>query len=219
MNKYLFLICCLILISTYACEKGDQSITVQGKVKNPNTGNGISNATVILDNKPVSSSVYNAGYQKLVSATTSSDGSYQLEYKREKSSDYRISVRKESYITFRQEYAPEVFETDDEINMSFELASKGYLKTEITNESSYDDNDHIVFSFLDAGNHQCVDCCPSEFIHGYGPYYDTSFVCVAPGSSYYSYEYNVTLNNSTSLYGPDSVYVEPFDTTTISISY
>ncbi|MCF8217538.1 MAG: carboxypeptidase-like regulatory domain-containing protein [Bacteroidales bacterium] len=220
MKKYSLLVfSCLLLLGFSSCEKDEQNITVEGKVINTNTGNGVSDATVILDNKPVSSSVYNAGYQKLVSATTSSDGSYQLQYEKERSSDYRITVRKDSYIPFREEYAPDVFEAEQQVNMSFNLASKGYIKTEINNVSSYNENDHIVLRFLDAGQYECIDCCPSEYIHGYGQYFDTTFVCIAPGGDYYSYEYNVTINNSTNLYGPDSVYIEPFDTTKITIEY
>ncbi|MGM0611953.1 MAG: carboxypeptidase-like regulatory domain-containing protein [Bacteroidota bacterium] len=220
MKKHFLLIfCCLLLLGSNSCEKDEQNITVEGKVKNTNTGNGVPGATVILDHKPVSSSVYNAGYQKLVSTTSSSGGTYQLKYEKERSSDYRITVRKESHITFRKEYAPDVFEEKEQINMSFDIASKGYIKTEINNVSSYNEDDHIVFRFLKGGQQQCVDCCPSGYIHGYGQYYDTTFVCAAPGGDYYTYEYNVTINNSTNMYGPDSAYIEPFDTTKMTVEY
>ena len=220
MKKYLIMIfCCWLILGQMSCEKEEQNITVEGKVKNTNTGNGIPDATVILDNKPVSSSVYNAGYQKLASTTSSSDGSYELNYKKERSSDYRITVRKDAYINFRKEYAPDKFESKEKINMTFDIASKGYIKTEITNVSSYNDDDHFFIRFLDAGDGQCTDCCPSAYIHGYGQYFDTIIVCAAPAEDYYRYEYNVTINNSTSLYGPDSIYVKPFDTTKITIDY
>lgn len=208
----------LLLMVIISCKKDEQEIKLSGKVINPNNQNGIESADVYLDHKPVSSSIYNAGYQNLNSTMTTSDGSYTIKYEKTRSSDYRIKITKEDYFTFEKEYTPGKFEDNSEIKMNFNLYPKGFLKTSINNVSSYNNNDHIVFRFLNM-DQQCAGCCPSSYIHGYGQYFDTLFVCAAEGGEYLSYEYSVTINNSTNLYGPDSVYVNPFDTTSLNIEY
>lgn len=219
MNKSKSLIFSVLFsILIVSCDKDEQKIKLSGKVLNPNNQLGIENADVFLDHKPVSSSIYNAGYQQLSSASTKSDGSYSLTYEKTRSSDYRIKVRKDDYFIFEKEYSPEKFENENEIKMNFNLFPKGFLKTSISNVSSYDNNDHIVFRFLNM-EQQCMDCCPADYIHGYGQSFDTLFVCAAEGGTYLTYEYSVTINNSTNLYGPDSVYVQSFDTTLINIDY
>lgn len=212
----LFLSSLLLIFS--ACKEEDQTIKVKGKVSDPKTGQGVAAATIILDNKPVSSSVYNAGYQKLASADTKSDGTYELKYEKEKSSDYRIRVRKDGYFLLEKEYPPQKFESDSEVNLNFGLQIKGYVRTHLKNVSNYNQDDHIVFRFPDM-EQQCADCCPSDYLHGYGQYFDSIFVCAAPGNNWLRYEYSVTISGSTNLYGPDSVYVKASDTVNLNVNY
>lgn len=201
-----------------SCTKDDKTITVDGSVTDPNRNMPVANADVILDYKPVSSSIYNAGYQNLVSASTASDGSYELKYDKEKSSDYRIRIRKDKYFMFEKEYAPEKFESNSSVSMSFYLIPEAFVKTELTNISSFNDQDHIVFQFPEIDGSYPGQCSPG-YIHGYGRYFDSSFVCAVPGDEHLSYEYDVTVNGKTSHYGPDSIYTPAFDTTLLKINY
>lgn len=208
----------LICVMFFSCAKEENTIVVEGKISDPNLEKPLAGADIILDNKPVSSSVYNAGYQTLTSTTSGSDGSYKMEYEKEKSLDYRIRVRKDDYFLLEKEYAPEKFESGDDIFLSFNLLPKGYVKTIIKNKNSFNDQDHIIFQFTGM-NGNSVGSCPGGYIHGYGKYFDTSFVCAAPGNDSLGYEYEVTKNGSTNLNGPYSEYISAFDTTLIEIDY
>ena len=99
----------LLLMVIISCKKDEQEIKLSGKVINPNNQNGIESADVYLDHKPVSSSIYNAGYQNLNSTMTTSDGSYTIKYEKTRSSDYRIKITKEDYFTIKKEYTTRKF--------------------------------------------------------------------------------------------------------------
>ncbi|MFO8086406.1 MAG: hypothetical protein R6T91_01195 [Bacteroidales bacterium] len=218
MNYSVLFIMFLGFVGLFGCQKQTETITVTGKIWNPNTNQAVSQADVFLSNKPVSSSVYNASYQQLAFTASTSDGSYTLKFDREKSSDYRMRVQKDGYFLYEKEYAPGTFESSEDVSLSFDLLSKGYVNTRIRNLSSYNQDDHVVFRFLNI-DQQCSDCCPGGFVHGYGQYFDTSFVCAAPGDDYLVYQYSVTINNATNIFGPDSVFVNTADTTDLSIDY
>lgn len=191
---------------------------VTGKVWDPYRDIPVQGASVILDNKPVSSSVYSAGFQTMETTETRSDGSYKLVFEKQRSSAYRLRIRKQGYIMFEKEYEPHIFEEQKEVNLSFSMPAKGYVRTRIQNMSSHNENDHIVFRFLSV-DFQCPDCCSGAFLTHTGRFFDTTFVCAAPANSHLKYEYTSTINNNTFLTGPDSVLIPVMDTVLLNIIY
>lgn len=202
----------------FSCSKDDSKVVVKGKVRETGNAKAVEGVTVRLDHKPVSSSIYTSGFQILATDITKADGTYKLEFTKTRSSDYRVRLNKKGYFTVENEYPPAQFETNSDIYLDFFVYPEAFVRTQIQNVSSYNEQDHIAFRFLDL-RAQCKDCCPSGYIHGYGRYYDTTFVCATAGEAYLTYEYSVTMNQTTVLHGPDSVFVAAFDTVDLNITY
>ncbi len=217
MMKHVFIVCCLI-VTFSACKKEDETITFTGKVTSSNINMQVEDAVVILDYKPVSSSLYTAGYKKLASGRSAADGSFEMEFARSRSSDYRVRVRKQGYFTFEKEYVPVVFESENTVINNYDIVPKAYVKVQLKNTTQYNSNDHLVFSFPDMEN-LGAGCCTQDYIHGHGRFFDTSFVCASAGDDYLIYEFNYTMGNSTSHSGPDSVFLNAFDTTALNVLY
>ncbi len=208
----------LAVLALGSCGKDEEMVRVTGKIHDPYRDIPVGGASVILDNKPVSSSVYSAGFQTMATTETRSDGSYELNFQKQRSSSYRLRIRKPEYLLVEREYDPYVFEEQEEVKLSFAMPAKGYVRTRIQNMSSHNENDHIVFRFLHV-DFQCVDCCSGAFLSHTGRYFDTSFVCAAPANSHLKYEYSSTINNNTHLTGPDSVLVPVMDTIPLNVIY
>lgn len=206
----------LILILVSGCRQKDGfESRLYGRVVNAETGGNITGAEVTFEQQLVANGSFNANWQFVGYQETTSQG-YDFTFERQNAASMRLDIRHDDYFDRIKNVNPDNVRTGEELSLEVALTAKSFLKVSVNNETPLNDQDELVFRLLGA-EFSCA-CCDEEERTFIGQDIDTSWTCPLPGYQYLHYRFDVdkdTLEYITF----DSIYIEPFDTSFLNISY
>ncbi|MFM8596558.1 MAG: hypothetical protein ACKOBN_05655 [Flavobacteriales bacterium] len=199
----------LVLVLTFACEKGTGTFVIKGKITDNTFSTGLSGAELKFYKVPIGTSE-----EILVDVLSlPQDGSYEFKVPREKIERYIIRIFKTNYFPIEKEvyYSELSIKEPKEINLNTDAMSWVQIHFKNNNPSNLDHFRYIKQEGLTG----CESCCPSIAQDFYGPL-DTTFYCINKANSTYSILYWElgTPNN-----GLKSAFTTPFDTAQIEVLY
>jgi hypothetical protein len=211
---FILLTACMML---GACRKKSSDIAFNGRVINPGNNTPIEGAAVSIASTSVQSWVYNSNFQDIANTSSATDGTFSFEFPSQAASAYRIYIFKSNYFPNTTLLNANDVTPDAPYNADFELIPEATINLHIRNTSPTDSADRILYRIL-LQTVSCVGCCPTGYIEGEGPTYDTTIVCKTYGNMYFIVESNITKGISTVI-RKDSVYMEPFVESDLDIFY
>jgi hypothetical protein len=219
-NIYILLILVIsvsVIAGIASCKKNKNTITINGKIYDPNAGTYISGASITISSSKVSSGFYNSNYTDIATTTTDANGAFTFEFEQEKSAGYRFYITKDNYFDNTIDIPDADIQPENVYAPTFEFYPEGYLKLHVKNSSPYNADDYIGY-YYDITNINCVDCCTNTVFKGYGKTYDTTYTCKAYGNNNVQVNWHVTKFGMDVAYA-DTIFCAPFDTTFFEILY
>lgn len=207
--KKLFGIVLLLAIVLNACKRDELSFILEGTVNDATNNTTLSGATVEIYTFLLGGSLGT----KVKTLTTDSQGSFAYDLEREKYEKIEIHVRKNNYFEVIDEIPFSNLTTDGSNTFTYNLSAKSWTKFVIFNQQPVASDELKILK--DSGKEACEDCCANGYYYYYGEV-DTVVYCPNDGNRYMKFYYWVNGNESN---GVDSVYNEPFDTTTYEFYY
>jgi len=201
---YKALLFCFGLFLFLGCKKKTITYKIVGSVNDQTFSSNLSGATVELK-------VTYAGTGNLVTketVSTSSDGSFTFELKRDKIESVTVVVSKSGYFQQSQTYNMDDLSVEDDNVITFHTKAKAWVALHFTGDGT-----KTVKYFRSDGLSNCSECCPS------GEYTlnnvtDQTIVCINNGNTNYGIYYMIV--NETG-YVPLSITTPAFDTTELVI--
>lgn len=219
-NANIFLLLVILLFFIFgisSCKKHKNIITINGHIYDPYSGLYVSSADVTISSCTINSGFYNSNYTDIATTSTDANGAFSFEFEQEKSSGYRFYIYKDHYFDNTIDIPESNIQPENIYAPTFEIYPSAYIKLHVKNNSPYDDNDFIAYSY-DVGNAGCIDCCTNTVLKGYGKTYDSTYKCKTFGSKDVLINWHVTKWSIDMAYS-DTVYCTPFDTTYYEILY
>ena len=215
MKKFInILILAIILIG---CQKKSETISLKGKVFDPNQNTYIKGARVTLQATLISSGVYSSAYQDISSGLTDASGNFSFDINVQHVVSYKIIIQKDSYFYYEKIINPDAWTPGQTYSLSYNIYPEAYIKLDIKNVNPFDNNDVIYYAFA-TGYSDCTECCSNKYFSGTGIQFNTIFKCKTFGAVNADLIWHFTKNNIDTQY--DSIiYCKPFDTTCIKIRY
>ncbi|NTW31846.1 MAG: carboxypeptidase regulatory-like domain-containing protein [Bacteroidetes bacterium] len=222
MNRlYSIIILCILLLPITvffnSCKKDKSSIIINGSVYDPNIKIYIADASVTISTSKVSSGFYNSNYSDIASTTTDANGNFTFKFDKELSNGYRIFISKNKYFDLTVDISGNDFQAGNTYTPVYEIFPVGYLKLHVKNNTPFDDNDFIAYSYT-FGFLSCYECCSNIVNKAYGENYDVTTKCKTYGSQNVVIGWHVTKHGNDIAYN-DTVFCSPFDTTYYEILY
>lgn len=217
--QFSFILLASISLVISGCRKEPEEIelTVSGTVSDPFAGATLDGVDVRLAVNEVTAGIWNNSYVSLDQSTTSSDGRFSYTFEQRNAVDYRLRWSKDGYFDNETFIDPEDITTAMAYDQNYALYSKAWFKVQLVNSNPFDQSDYVIYQQTrGAGN--CNACCQSTQMTLNGPDVDTTMTCTLYGDQWVKYEYVVYRNNQINSY-TDSVYVQPFDTTSVQVLY
>ncbi len=210
MIKKLTLLLSLCLVITVACKKKTVNYVMRGTVTNTANSVALSDILITLTRFPLSGT----GPSIVVAApSTSSDGTFRIETKREKSEKYTIVYSKPGYFSKLVVIDVDNLSTEEDNDFSSSLNAIGYIKFVLKNVSPLAVDEFKIFR---QGSNTACDICCSAGYSFYPGAVDTVFFCPANAGSSFKFDWWV---NSTASFGSENYTVIAFDTITFTKVY
>jgi len=220
-RQYFQLILCLTFILffgiIFSCRKENTTITIHGTVYDPNRKANVSGASVTISSSKISNGYYNSNYTDIATTTTDGNGNFSFQFQKEQSSGYRISITKTNYFDNTIDIPDANIVAGTTFTPTYDLYTKAYIKLHVKNNSPYDANDVIVYSYT-SGYITCYECCSDTYFKGYGETFDSTSICKTHGNQNVVIYWHAT-KNSYDISHFDTLYCPSFDTTTYQILY
>jgi hypothetical protein len=202
-----------------ACKKDESSsYSLTGTVRDGDTGEGLSNVSVVVEKQVIQNGVFGQTWLNAVATNTVSDGSFNCTWPRENFAALRVTPEKENYVGGIKNLDVDAFKNAQDFSLSNDLVmfKEGFVSVSLRNTGEAAAQDRLAFTFLNA-NFDC-NCC-SNFWRVYeGASVDTTFTCRIYGNRWLKYQVNTTLGFADSI-AVDSVYCSAFTTTAVQIDY
>lgn len=170
----------LILLS---CKKKDENYIISGKIVNPELNAPVAHVSVTLYGTKISGGVVQSQQEKLATAISSTDGSFQLKFNKQVFSSLKIVLSKEGHFYKEQLINPDNLNPGEEYNINLQMHAMSWLKTIVRNVGSQYTSDQLFYR-LSFPYSNCNTCCPTSqrIFNGVG--IDTSWICPVYGGNY-----------------------------------
>lgn len=210
----------LCLAALPGCKKnGPIEITINGTVKDAQTGSILSGATVRLSVKEVVNGTFSNSYHHIETQTTGSGGSFSFTFENRNASDYKIEVTKDLYFEYTTSINPEALSTSQANAHHARIYPKAWYSINIVNSNPYDAADEILYQNLNTGDFTgCTSCCTNDQVTYIGETVNETLDCNVYGESWLRFQWVVTKATIPVLY-QDSVFCTSFDTTAYTLLY
>ncbi len=193
-----------------SCKKKELNFTLKGTVTDHTFGGGLNGA--VLNLEEISSNGKNLGV--VAEATISSDGNYELTFKRNSSLKYILTVTKPNYFNIFEEIPFGDFSTEEDLVKNYSSKAKAWVKLTFNNNAPILESDFLHYTKQE-GKQDCEECCPKTEQEVTGITGKTIY-CLNDGNTTYSYSY---LSNSTPTPAFKTIVTPAFDTVEIITNY
>lgn len=209
-NGVLLLISCLIL---QACKKEPIQYIFKGVVTESASGGALSGADVSVTQRTYNGSVASSYFVAGGEAVSSSSGSYEISFDREKVFEFKVEMLKSGYFDYEEIIGSAYVSTENPNVVDHEMEPKSWITFHLKNIGGMDTDEFsmIHYNFRTG----CMGCTTNTFFT-YTGQVDSTFTILTTGGVYTKYAYK---NPGFSVYNQDSVYTTPFDTVFVNINY
>ena len=215
--KSLYLLTVIALFSHCKKEGNNDQVVIKGRITDALTGDAANDVSIKLFIKGIVDGVFNNNFQLIAEDQSDVNGNYQIQFSKGTPTTYRFQVSGDGYYNLQQDENPDDFSVNNENEFDLEINSRAWLKVRVVDEGTVNNGDMVTFG-LSTENNACENCCSSSIIEISGSVDDTQ-VCELFGGSY-AYVNGVAVDAN---FGPmdihDSVLIQPFDTTMMTISF
>ena len=210
----------LISIGVAGCNKNRvASYVIRGQITDPNLNTPIAGATVTLRAQEVIGSTLSSSFKVLATTTTAANGTYTIQFDRVNATEYRIEVEKDLYFGTEESINPDDLKTSEMNVYSYEIGAQSWIHIHLKNQNPANANDEVTYQMNPGAAQTCgPSCCTSLAFTLEGETVDTTWVCTNTGG------HDATLNayyvkNGIGGTVSQTVYVQPFDTTFVTLFY
>lgn len=210
LKKIIFIL--LVSGVVLGCKKNSAlTFAIHGTVTDESFNKGLESATVIIYEKPVTST----DYKEIGRTTTDASGNYTLTFPRNRVEGYRVLIQKDYY--FDKEYTVAFADLNPKKSIEYNFGTTAYswVKIHLQNIDEVNSYDDFIYKKTQ-GRTDCMECCPTGVEqHFYGAL-DTVFYCITDGNKPFAYFYQL---GNTSTLGTNQQNTVAFDTITLTTSY
>ena len=208
--KYYLLTLLIVLFTLSSCNKRELDFEFSGTIIDPNSGLGISNASI----KFFTSSLGNNVETLKGETITDASGYYETSIERSKFETLDIRVKKENYFEVDETYSIEDLTTENSNEFNYNLSPKSWTKFILKNNFSPESGDELKIQKV-LGKTDCEECCANETTYYLGNV-DTVVICPNDGGTNMKIFWWV---NGNELNGEELILNIPFDTSNVTIIY
>lgn len=202
-----------LAIGFYSCKKDPIVLKFKGTVTDRFLGNRIDGVSVTISQKKLVDGALGSSYQLAGSAITDANGDFNIEFAREKATEFLIEYEKENYFSFSRPEGSAAISSGTINNLDQTMDSKAWIQFDILHElgDSTDEYKIIKQNFREG----CYGCAKNNTLTFQG-LIDTSITYLTTGGTYVKF---VKINVTNEISELDSIYTTPFETTTYQITY
>lgn len=212
---------CIVVIGLsvllFSCKKDPKTILFGGTVTDTYQHTVVPGVLVTLQANGIVDGIYNASYVTLATATTDASGSFNFEFDESAYDAFRITLQKDGYYLSQSIVGSANVSSGSPYNSSFAISSKAYVSVHFKNETPFDSNDTIRYSFLNNPVSD-FDCCSSTTKSFGGMAVDTTITCNSVGG-YGLVLFRTVIKNDVSASRADSIFTIPSDTVVFDVLY
>jgi len=205
----------LVILFTFSCKKKEEVYLLEGKVTNARTGQGIGGAQVEVERTTTSNTVVSGGFSTADNATTSSDGSFALEWPSERLVEARLKASATNYFSRTVDLRTDDFAPEEIVRKNIALYPQASIRIHLLNQFTVGGGDVLIFSLPNAV-FDC-NCCSNDESTYVGPL-DTTYTCKVYGDTWIKYRTRVGSITQDSL-SIDSIFCPSFQTTDLFVPY
>ncbi|MEZ4799187.1 MAG: hypothetical protein R2809_05270 [Flavobacteriales bacterium] len=196
------------LIFFASCKKDQSpSYRLQGTVSEAESGQPLSDVSVLIEKQSLSGNNYNGVYVMADQEYTSGSGSYSAEWDRDNVVELRATLTKNQYITVVRDLNPNILSTESAATVNFQMHPQSFVKIVFEKNPSLSQNQQINFRF-DNAIFDC-NCCTNDWVSYSPAILDTSKTCQVYGDYWLKYRYELIRANQDSIVY-DSIYCPRF---------
>ena len=219
MKRVLVLVVLAIMLPVISCKKEKaETISVQGRIFDPNTGSNVEGARVVLSgSKLETGGIYSSYYSEIATAITDAGGNFGFQFTEDRYAGYRISVSKDLYFGYTEDVTTSEIKPGIVFSPVYNIYPVCYVRLRVRNSLPFDEDDHFAYSFT-AGYLNTSGGCSNTIFQGSGMTYSDTIRCSTYGNQIVKLGWHVT-KNGISLFYEQSKYCPAFDTTFFNIDY
>ncbi len=206
----------LTLLFLGACKKESDTYSLQGFVMNIQNSQPLENVNVTIKKQVVQSGVFNNNFIAAANYTTSTDGSFYVNWPRENFAALRIVCEKNQFITVTKDLNLQNFTSHSYQTMSVQMNPEAFIHVRIRNLNITAPTDNFAFTFTNA-NFDCA-CCANGLKSFSGAEVDSTFECKLYGDTWLKYQKFIATSEADTIL-TDSIYCPSFQTTLLDITY
>ncbi len=206
-----------IVYFIFSCKKDvNNTIVLNGRIYDPNQKAYVSGADVQFLSSKIVSGSYNPTYVVVASAVTDANGSFHLEYVKDKDAAFQVIVSKDKYFDHTYDIAVTAL-PGGTYTPTYNIYCDAYFKIHVKNTLPNAANDQIGYAYVNS-QPACYTCCNSTPQVGLGNSYDSTSKCRTFGAQKMHVQWSVKKNGNTFQYD-SSIFCAPFDTTLFELFY
>lgn len=209
----LFFVGMIALTVLPGCKKKTIQYTFQGHVTESVNQTALSGVNVEVSQRVYNGTVASAYFNTAGSATTASDGNYTIVFDRDKVFEFKIEMQKAGYFDFAEVIGSADVSTDEPKVTNHAMEPQSWVTFHLTNIGGMttDEFTMVRYNFRTG----CDGCTTNDYFF-YNGIVDSVFTISSTGGVYARYSYKTP---GSSFYQNDSVYMTPFDTVLVNLSY
>jgi len=218
-KTFLNTILILILAGFCTCKKDKNTeFTINGFIIDKYSSEKIANATVELYKQEVSSGTYNDILTLCETKASDNEGKISFTVQKEYVNEYKLIISKDKYFTNEIILNPNDVYNESGYNANFKIASAGYIKVHVKNNSSLFSDDYVGITLENAANEVCLGCCNNDLTQYIGDYVDEYFKCKTYANTNLIVKWSSIISGQVHNY-EENVFIKPFDTTNFELTY
>lgn len=202
-------------IAFFSCKKKEDVYLLEGKVTNARTGQAIGSADVEVERTTTSNTIVSGGFSTAATATSSSSGTFKLEWPSERLVEARLKASASNYFTRTVSLRVEDFAPEETVIKNIALYPQASIRVHLQNTYSVAGGDVLIFSLPNAV-FDC-NCCSNDEVTYIGAL-DSTYTCKVYGDTWIKYRTRVSSISQDSL-SVDSIFCPSFQTTDLFVPY
>ena len=204
----------IVAVAHSGCKK-EESVVVQGTVREGYQNGSISNARVELEYNEISGASFSTGFKEIGVTTTDASGNFSFEFERVKAVNYQLTTTREGFETARQMIGGDEWTVAQTNRVELDIFETAELNVRFINAAPASPDDQLLFQ-LKPHSEGCISCCTSQIIAHTSV--DTSFTCKVYANQVIGYDYTVISGSDAQSISGD-IDITPGSGNTIEISF
>ncbi|MEX1003250.1 MAG: hypothetical protein WDZ35_14115 [Crocinitomicaceae bacterium] len=203
-----------VALFLFSCKKETIQYTFEGVITEYINHSPLQGVRVRAYQLPFNNSLISSNFELMAETNTLSDGSYHLNFDREKATEFKVDLQKSGYFDVTIPLSSSAVSSEDVNIVNYEMEAKSWLRFDLLNQSPSSSSDELKLIFY-TYKKDCKQCIEKDFNYFYGEV-DTTLKFVTAAGGYFKFTYSDVASGQSFT---DSLYLHPFDTSSYSINY